>query len=209
MLRLMGLDLTLFMADWGRLGAFPVGERIDALDGTVWPPGGDESLRYGRSGGWQWPPGPGAAWCAAYEFFTTTGSYRPHSRAGDGWADMRPLADVSVREAMDAFLGGLIWDADPDDDPALTGGEGFFPPVTDPRRPHLLLVCPPEEVERKVPAWDGVEPCLDGLRAPFASECEGWAGRPDSFEGFAALLREWGDVVREAARRGWGLVGVP
>ncbi|MEV6583268.1 hypothetical protein AB0M92_34495 [Streptomyces sp. NPDC051582] len=41
--------------------------------------------------------------------------------------------------------------------------------------------------------------------APFAAECEGWAGRPDTFEDFTALLREWGDVTTEAARRGWGL----
>ncbi|THA50124.1 hypothetical protein [Streptomyces sp. A1136] len=205
----MGVDLTLFMADWERLVAFPVQRRIDALDDTVWPSGGDQSLRWGRGGGWRWPPDQGARWCAAYEFFTTTGSYRPHYRAGDGWADMRPLVDAPVREAMDAFLGGLIWDADPIEDPALTGGEGLFPPVADPRRPHLLLVCSPEAVERKVPAWKGVEPYLDVMRAPFAAECEGWAGRPGTFEGFVALLREWGDVVTEAAGRGWGLVGVP
>ncbi len=208
MLRLMGLDLTLFMADWERLGAFPVEDRIDALDDTVRPPG-DESLRCGRSRGWRWPPDPGAGWCAEYEFFTTTGSYRPHSRAGDGWADMRPLVDAPVREAVDAFLRGLIWDADPAEDPALNGGGGFFPPVTDPWHPHLLLVCPPEAVQRKAAAWKEVEPCLDVLRAPFAAECEGWTGRPDTFEDFTLLLREWGGVVIEAGGRGWGLVGVP
>ncbi|MEV7912883.1 MULTISPECIES: hypothetical protein [Streptomyces] len=47
------------------------------------------------------------------------------------------------------------------------------------------------------------------MRAPFAAECEGWAGRPDTFEDFVALLREWGDVTTTAARRGWGLVGLP
>ncbi|MET9657520.1 hypothetical protein [Streptomyces sp. NPDC006510] len=47
------------------------------------------------------------------------------------------------------------------------------------------------------------------LRGPFAAECESWAGRPDTFEGFIALLREWGDVTTEAARRSWGLVGLP
>ncbi|MFH7594510.1 hypothetical protein WDV06_05310 [Streptomyces racemochromogenes] len=206
----MGLDLTLFMADWERLGAFPVEGRIDALDDTVWPPGDDEGLRCGRSGGWRWPPGrPGAGWCAAYEFSTTSGSYRPHCHAGDGWADMRPLVEAPLREAMDAFLGGLLWDADPAEDPALDGADGFFPPVTDPRRPHLLLVCPPEAVARKVPAWKEAEPRLDALRAPFAAECEGWAGRPETFDGFVALLREWGAVVTEAAGRGWGVVGVP
>ncbi|MFJ3830165.1 hypothetical protein ACIPWI_19650 [Streptomyces sp. NPDC090046] len=47
------------------------------------------------------------------------------------------------------------------------------------------------------------------MRGRFAAECEGWAGRPRSFEDFIALLREWGDVTTEAARPGWGLVGLP
>lgn len=61
----------------------------------------------------------------------------------------------------------------------------------------------------KARAWERGEPFLEELSGPFAAECEGWAGRPDTFEGFVALLREWGAVVAEAARRGWGLVGLP
>ncbi|AXE81913.1 hypothetical protein C5746_38895 [Streptomyces atratus] len=56
----------------------------------------------------------------------------------------------------------------------------------------------------KAHAWEQMEPRLEELRGPFAAECEGWAGRPDTFEGFTALLHEWGDVTREAARRGRG-----
>ncbi|MEU8438557.1 hypothetical protein AB0F18_37855 [Streptomyces sp. NPDC029216] len=207
----MGLDLSLFMADWSRLRALPVEDRIEALQDATWPPDTEDDGRGHRpSDGWWWPPGTGAAaWCAEYEFLTTTGSYRPHARAGDAWADLRPLAEASVREAMDAFLDGLIWDADPDADPALTGGRGILPPVTDPLHPHLLLVCPPEAVRAKAPAWERVRPRLEALREPFAAECAGWAGRPDTFEDFTALLREWGEVATEAAGRGWGLVGLP
>ncbi|MCX4545796.1 hypothetical protein [Streptomyces sp. NBC_01565] len=202
----MGLNLTLFMADWERLGAIPVEKRVDAL----WPPESDDAYGSGgRIGGWRWLPDRESAWCAEYDFFTTTGAYSPHARAGDGWADMRPLVDASLREAMDAFLGGLIWDADPADDPALTGGGGFFPPATDGRRPCVLLVCPPEAVAGKARVWARLESRLEELREPFADECEGWTGRPATFEGFIALLREWGAVTAEAARRGWGLVGLP
>lgn len=123
-------------------------------------------------------PGSGAAWCAEYNFFTTTGAYSPHARAGDAWADIRLLVDASVREAMDTLLAGLIWGADPADDPALTGGGGFFPPSTGRGLPHVLLVCPPEAVPGKARAWQQVEPHLEKLREPFAAECEGWAGRP-------------------------------
>lgn len=123
---------------------------------------------------------------------------------------MRPFVDASVREAVDSFLGGLIWDADQVDVPAASGGEGgVFPPAGDRVHPNVLLVCLPEAVAGKARAWERVEPGLEGLRGPFAVECEGWAGRPDTFEGFVALLREWGGVVTEAARRGWGLVGLP
>ncbi|MEV6757125.1 hypothetical protein [Streptomyces sp. NPDC051214] len=119
------------------------------------------------------------------------------------------LVDTSVREAMDSFLSGLIWDADPANDPALTGGGGFFPAATDCWHPRVLLACPPEALPGKARAWAQVESRLEELREPFAAECEGWAGRPDNFEDFTALLREWGDVTTEAAGRNWGLVGLP
>ncbi|MGW0765491.1 hypothetical protein [Streptomyces sp. NPDC002676] len=190
----MGLDLNLCMVDWERLRAVPVEDRIQALDDAIWPP--DQ-------------PDQESAWCAEYHFLSTSGSYRPHARAGDAWDDMRALVDAAVCEAMDGFLNGLIWDEDPTADPALTGGAGIFPPAADRWRPHILLVCPPEAVSGKVQAWERVEPRLEELRGPFRAECEGWAGRPDSFEEFTALLREWAEVVRETARRGWGLVGLP
>ncbi|MFD0353108.1 hypothetical protein ACFVHW_05055 [Streptomyces sp. NPDC127110] len=206
----MGLDLMLFTADWKHLGAVPVEKRVDALHDAVWPPDLDDGHYVRRPrGGWTWLPDRESAWCAEYDFLTTNGAYRHHARAGDAWADTRPLADALLREAMDTFLDGLIWDADPADDPALTGGGGFFPPSTDHRYPSLLLVCPPEALPGKARAWKRAEPRLDELRAPFAAECEGWAGRPDTFEDFTALLREWGTVTTEAALRGWGLVGLP
>lgn len=206
----MGLNLTLYVADWEQLRTVPVEDRIGALDDAVRPPGlCDEYLREDLSGGWVRPPAPGPAWCAEYCFFSTTGSYKPHWHAGDAWDDMRVLTDATVREAMDIFLDGLIWDADPALDPARTGGGGFFPPAADRGRPHILLACPPEAVPGKVQAWEQVEPLLDKLRGPFAAECEGWGGRPDTFEEFTTLLHEWSDVTREAARRAWGIVGCP
>lgn len=135
--------------------------------------------------------------------------------AADGWncGKINTKTDIqinsSVREAMDAFLVSLIWDADPADAPALTGGGGFFPPAADRWRPRVLLVCPPEAVSGKAHAWERVKSHLEELRGPFAAECQGRAGRPDTCEDFTALLHEWGDVITEAARRGWGLVGLP
>ncbi|MEV3898517.1 hypothetical protein OG333_35685 [Streptomyces anulatus] len=207
----MGRDLTVFMVDWGQLGAIPVESRIGRLDDMAWPWELDDvdNGGYERAHGWLRPPGRAPVWCAEYNFLNTTGAHVPHVRAGATWADMRPLVDASVREAVDGFLGGLIWDADQVDVPAASGGGGVIPPATDRMHPNVLLVCPPEAVAGKARVWERVEPSLEGLRGPFAVECEGWAGRPDTFEGFVALLREWGGVVTEAARRGWGLVGLP
>ncbi|MGW2183824.1 hypothetical protein ACWCXX_38735 [Streptomyces sp. NPDC001732] len=206
----MGRDLTLFMVDWEQLSAIPVESRTGRLDDMAWPweLGDVYDSRHERAHGWLWPPGSAPAWCAVYSFFTTTSAYIPHVRAGVAWADIRPLVEAPAREAMDSFLGGLIWDADQVDESAANGG-GVFPPAADRWHPHVLLVCLPEAVADKARAWERAEPCLEELSGPFAVECEGWAGRPDTFEDFVALLREWGGVVTEAARRGWGLVGLP
>ncbi|MEU9930824.1 hypothetical protein [Streptomyces anulatus] len=213
----MGMDLTLFMVDWGQLGTVPVESRIGRLEDLAGPGefGGVYDSGPEQSHGWLWPPGQAPEWCAVYSFLTTTGAHIPHVRAGAAWADMRPLVDTPVREVADSFLGGLIWDEEQANTPVAAGeGGGVFPPPADRWHPNVLLVCLPEAVAGKARAWERVEPCLEGLRGPFAvececeCECEGWAGRPDTFEGFVALLREWGAVVTEAARRGWGLVGL-
>ncbi|WP_306471550.1 hypothetical protein [Streptomyces sp. ms115] len=203
----MGMDLTLFMVDWGRLGTAPVEDRIGLLEDMAWPwaPEGSYDPGRARADGWLWPPGPEPAWCAGYSFFTTNGAHAPHVHAGSAWADMRSLVDASVREPMDTFLDGLVRDAGP----AFAAGGGLFPPAVDPWHRRVLLACPPDALPGKAGAWERVEPRLEELRAPFAAECEGWAGRPDTFEDFIALLREWGDVTTTAAHRGWGLVGLP
>lgn len=202
------MDLTLFMVDWGWLGAVPVGSRVERLEDAAWPSETDVPYEVGRrrDDGWGRPPGPGPAWCAEYAFSTTTGAHAPHVRAGAAWEDMRLLVDPSVREPMDTFLGGLLRDADP----VSAGGGAFFPTASaDTRHRRVLLACPPEVLPGKVRAWERTEPRPEELGAPFAAGCEGWAGRPDTFEDFIALLREWGEVTATAARRGWGLVGLP
>jgi hypothetical protein len=206
----MGLDLTLFMADWERLGAVPADMRSEALTDATLPPELDfDDVRFTLHGGWLWPPDRASAWCAEYDFATTTGAYSPHWHAGNAWDDMRHRVDPPVREAMDAFVGGLVWAEDPDDDLALIGDAELFPGTGTAGRSPVLIVCTPRAVAGKAEAWLTAEPLLEGLRDAFVVECLGWSGRPTSFEYFTALLREWGDVVREAARRGWGLVGLP
>jgi hypothetical protein len=205
----VGLNLTLYMADFKRLRALPVEQRIPALEDAVMP-GDDWDLDALAARGWVWPPQvPGdPSWCAEYRFLNTTGRYRNHSEVGDGWDDMRPHVDRSLRDVVDVVLDHLIWYENWDNGPGLTGG-GLFPPAPDVYCARVLIVCPPSAFAGKSAAWLLAQPRLEELREPFRLECEGWAGRPESFDAFTALLREWGEVIEETAYRGWGLVGLP
>ncbi|MFD5321939.1 hypothetical protein [Streptomyces sp. NPDC127098] len=200
----MGLDITVVMVDWGRLNRVPAGERVEALIDAVCPdfccvPCAEADVAV--TGGWVWPRGQEQRWCAEYRFVHTTGSYKWHFELSNAWDDMREFTAPDLRVALDTFLGGLVWDG-PDDEPVATVG-------ANPWHARLLLFRPPDEVPALARAWERAGPRLEELRAPFAAEAAGWAGRPRSFDQAVALLREWADVVAEADRRGWGLVGLP
>ncbi|MFF4410610.1 hypothetical protein ACFY2W_15210 [Streptomyces sp. NPDC001262] len=130
-------------------------------------------------------------WYAEYRFFRTTGSYQWHVHLSNAWKDMREFAASDLRDSLDTVLGGLIPDA-----PAPWG-------------PELLLLRTPDEVPALARSWHRAAPRLGELREPFETESAGWAGRPDTFDDAVALLHEWGEIVMEADRRGWGLVGLP
>ncbi|WP_208636957.1 hypothetical protein [Streptomyces swartbergensis] len=136
--------------------------------------------------GWVWPAASGVPWWVRYEFHGTIGSFKPHFWAGQAWEDVREHAGPEQRAHLDAFLQGLFWDAGTgtEDDT----GSGLF-----------ALVC----------HWARAEPLLESLREPYGvrAACPGrWIA---DFDEFSVLLREWGVVVTQAGRRGWGLIGLP
>ena len=89
----------------------------------------------------------------------------------------------------------------------LSNGSGL------PERPctwdvDLLLWCPPDHVPVIAGWWRQAAPQLEVLREPFtqhAAEPGGWI---TTFESLADFLTDWGEVVTEAERRGWGIVGL-
>ena len=199
----MGLDITVLAVDWERLEGTPVEDRYDLLTYVAYSD--DESSWDAEpQRGWVWPAAPDVPWCGRYEFHSTTGSYKPHFWAGQAWDDLREHVPPEAREHLDAFLVDLIWDAEDDaesDDSAITG---LFP---EDRRP--LLTCPPATVHTLTGRWGRAEPLLEDLREPYGvhAACPGrWI---EDFDEFSVLLREWGTVVTETERRGWGLVGLP
>ncbi|MGW0391064.1 hypothetical protein ACWDYJ_09195 [Streptomyces sp. NPDC003042] len=210
----MGLDITVVMADWEQLARIPAGGRLEVLTDAVYPdfccvPCEEADLAV--RGGWVWQRQ--SLWCAEYRFFGTTGSYSWHFHLANAWGDMRASAAPDLRDALDRFLGGLVWDgpddavgAGPDDDLPSAGG---FPDDPAPWRPRVLLLRTPDEVPALVRAWEVAAPRLEDLREPFNTEARGWAARPGTFDDAVALMHEWGEVVTQAGLRGWGLVGLP
>ncbi|MDO0909487.1 hypothetical protein QQM39_01015 [Streptomyces sp. DT2A-34] len=200
----MGLDITVLAVDWERLESTAVGRRLELLEDAAFP---DIELDWdaGPEGGWVCPAAPDLPWCARYVFHRTSGSYKPHFWAGQAWDDVREFAEPGLREGLDGFLRDLFWH----DDPVTPPLDGLVHDADDPRRPGLLVACPPKTVSALAARWAGVEPSLEGLRAAYDVHAARPGGWIEDFDGFAVLLREWAVVVRAAEQRGWGLLGLP
>ncbi|MFC8125644.1 hypothetical protein [Streptomyces sp. NPDC057302] len=203
----MGLDISVLIADWSWLGEVPPAERLARLRGAWYA---DETGLWDLDApeiesGWDWPRGPHRDAFAVYEFRGTLGSFKAHFWAGERWESVRDHADPVVRTDLDALLLGLVWGGldgeaehmDPGffcDDPAVTYG--------------VLLARSPDGVRELAATWERVGPRLDALRGAYnehAAEPQGWVG---DFDAFVDLLDDWGLVLSEAARRGWGVVGL-
>ncbi|MEH0548753.1 hypothetical protein QA802_38515 [Streptomyces sp. B21-105] len=197
----MGLDLTVLALDWGRLERTPVAGRLELLHEAACPE--DLDPYAAPEAGWVFPASPEVPWCGRYEFACTTGSYAPHFWAGEGWDRARGFAAPALRDALDGFLLPLV--RAEDDVP----GSGLFPSDRTPWRTRLLLAVPPARVPGLAAHWAHAQPLLVGLRTEYdrhAARPGGWIA---DFDAFTVLLSEWAVVVDEAARRGWGLLGLP
>ncbi|MEV4921268.1 hypothetical protein [Streptomyces roseoverticillatus] len=198
----MGADITALIVDWAELENIPVLERTRALFEAADPDDYDGALEEG----WAWLPPASASfpsWCARYEFGGTLGSFKPHFRAGERWEAIREHASDDLRAALDTFLAGLFWvpprtHSDPEDEDGAEPWHGT-----------MRAYCPPPDMPVLAQAWNAVGPQLEALRGPFdvhAAAPGAWIGR---FEEFTTLLHGWAEVVEEAHRRGWGLIGLP
>ncbi|MFF4695671.1 hypothetical protein [Streptomyces chattanoogensis] len=194
----MGLAIEVVAVDWHRLEAIPAGERVNRLYEETYEVEDVEE-------GWFWPSSDGQPWWGVYEFRNC--SYKPHFWAGEAWDDAREYAEPELRHALDGFLAGLgiwLWAPEKDDDEEEDGS-----PDTDAWRSGLLLCRPPADISALAALWSRAEPLLDGLREPFDAHAARGPGSwiPDH-AAFASLLRGWGEVIGEADRRGWGVVGL-
>ncbi|MFH8798430.1 hypothetical protein ACH4F6_02340 [Streptomyces sp. NPDC017936] len=197
----MGLDITVLGLDWAELERTPAAERQDLLYEAACPEDADPYAEPGT--GWVLPASPKVPWSGRYAFHSTTGSYKPHFWAAEGWDTAREFAEPALRESLDGFLLHLLGEgSDPPE-------AGLFPSDATPWTPNLLLACPPSLVPGVAAHWARAAPLLEGLHEEYdrhAARPGGWIA---DFDAFAVLLREWAVVVDGAARRGWGLLGLP
>ncbi|MEW1635202.1 hypothetical protein AB0469_14095 [Streptomyces sp. NPDC093801] len=206
----MGVDMTVLVVDWAHVTDLAPEDRLRVVQESAYAdddPDGDG----GVVDGWVWPAaGSEPAWLGRYEFPGTLGSYKPHFRAAEGWEKVRGAAGGGVRAALDAFLEGLIWWGPRADVDAEQVDPGVFPSLDGLWRSGPLIVRGPATVARLRRRWLEAAPGLEGLRVPYAE----LAGREpgqwvSGFEEFAELVAGWGEVVGEAERRGWGVIGLP
>jgi hypothetical protein len=197
----MGLDVTVLIVDWAHVEEAPPGQRLALLLDAAHPD--DDRYLEEPERGWIWPSAPGAPWLARYEFHRTLGSFKAHFWAGQAWEKFRDFVDPDLRATLDGFLSALIWyGPDPDDDADHVHGE-LFPDD------KVILAYPPQAVPALVELWAEAAPRRAELHEPFTAHAARPKGWIKTFEAFADLLGEWGEVVREADRRGWGLIGLP
>lgn len=203
-LPVMGLDITVVIADRSWLVEVPPRERVPRLrdawyatETGLWE---HEALT--GEGGWAWPRGPHGSFFTVYEFVHTLGSFKAHFWAGQRWERVRGHVDPLLRAEWDALLRGLFWDG-PDGearhtDTAFFGEDDY----------GVLLARSPDSVRELAAAWDRALPHLDRIRGPFAEHAavpEGWV---HDFDAFVDLLTQWGHVLTEAVQRGWCVVGL-
>ncbi|MFD9072538.1 hypothetical protein [Streptomyces lasiicapitis] len=198
--------------EWAHLMRLPPQERIEVLQESAYCDQDPHDTAGGATRrGWIWPAEPDRRWLGRYEFDDALGSYTPHFRAANTWDAVREAVSPAARSALDDFLSGLIWwGPDPEVD-ARHIDEGVFPSFDALWRSGPVIARKPDTVADLLGIWQQAQPLLIQLREPFqnhlppAESGDGAAG----FEGFARLLAQWADVLGEAHRRGWGVIGLP
>ncbi|MFC8721701.1 hypothetical protein [Kitasatospora sp. NPDC057198] len=190
----MGVGVDVLVVDWARVEAADPGEREELLIDAALEA---EDGRGPDGHGWWWPAHPDGGWYGGYAFRGTLGSYKPHFWAGHRWDLLRPFLTPEVRGVLDRFTGALF-----------RPGPEEPPEQVCPWDADLLLYCPPDRVPAVAGWWRRAAPGMADLREPFERHAVDGTGRVGTFEEFAGLLAGWGEVVTEAERRGWGVVGL-
>ncbi|MFF3069295.1 hypothetical protein ACFVSN_22395 [Kitasatospora sp. NPDC057904] len=200
----MGVDITVLVVDWDHLMGIAPDDRADALQDAAYPDDDDRVVH----AGWVWFE-PGPSWLGRFEFDGISGSYKSHFCAADGWDHARRGVGREPRALLDDFLGALIWWGPEIETDTEQVEAGVFPPDDPVLRSGPLIAWGPAETARLSRRWREIVPVLPRVREPYDRLAASPGGRIEGFDDFAGLLSGWGEVVGEAERRGWGIVGLP
>ncbi|MGW7075214.1 hypothetical protein [Streptomyces sp. NPDC054866] len=200
----MGVDITVLVVDWAHLKQIPAADRLEVLQESAYSDEDADAKSDTAYAGWVWPVEPERRWLGRYEFDGTLGSYKPHFRSANAWDDVRKDVPPAQRTAVDGFLAGLIWSGPDPHDEADHTDDGVLPSMVGLWRSGPVIVRAPQTVARLVRTWGSASPVVPQLR-----ELWGVDAPSPSFEDFNRLVTEWGEVLGEAHRRGWGVIGLP
>lgn len=200
----MGVDITVLVVDWAHLKQIPAADRLDVLQESAYSDEDADAKSGTASPGWVWPVEPERRWLGRYEFDGALGSYKPHSRSANTWDGVREDVSPVQRTAVDDFLAGLIWSGPDPHDEADHIDDGVLPSMDGLWRSGPVIVRAPQTVARLVRTWGSASPVVLQLR-----ELWGVHSPSLSFDDFNRLVTEWGEVLGEAHRRGWGVIGLP
>ncbi|MFJ5546263.1 hypothetical protein [Streptomyces sp. NPDC093225] len=197
----MGVGIEVLIVDWARVeGMEPDGRQDLLIDAAFGEAYGDDLHEHG----WSCSAQPGEDWFRRYAFQNTLGSYKAHFWAAHRWDHMRELVEAQLRDVLDPFNDALFWHGLED----TTGAGSGLPEEPSTWDVDLLLSRPPEHVPVICGWWRQAAPRLELLRAPFTQADPDHGGWITTFEAFARFLADWGEVVTEAERRGWGVLGL-
>ncbi|MFD6463954.1 hypothetical protein ACFWFG_38875, partial [Streptomyces roseolus] len=113
------------------------------------------------------------------------------------WVDIRERTELptDLVAPLDRFIGRLLID-DPDEETVPCG----LPPEL-----PLTKACSPREVTELAQVWREYAGRIEELRPAIAAETAEYGCWFSDFDQVAMLLRDWGEIVEEADRRGWGV----
>jgi hypothetical protein len=203
----MGVCMEVLIVDWAHLKSVPAGQRDELVEEAAFGP--DDAYDYLPPPGWTWPDPMEARWWGRYEFLDTMTSYKAHFWAGERWNELRAFVDTPLRDALDQFSAPLFWDGSTYASPTSSVSPSIESHACNwTSQLDVMLWLLPEEVMALHHFWGQVEPHLDTLRDPFDRHLTDPLGWIQDFASFSQLVTEWGDVVGQAARRNWAVIGL-
>ncbi|GAB2551528.1 hypothetical protein [Nocardia heshunensis] len=197
----MGVDIYAAIGRWDRVVETLGHVGAEELWMLIWGHPSEEDGAYFEEGRFLWrhdDPVPWFGECA----FRFGRSFKPHWWLGEAWEGVRDRDDVAsdLVALFDVFIGRLLWRG-ADGEADLVGPSGL---KTDGAQ-GLYAACSPVEVAALARHWPFCAARLEELRAPLTAQITEWTGWYDTFDQWATVLTDWGEVVQEADRRGWGL----